>query len=479
MIADFDTDGGADFLCLKLDGLFLLTGDEKGSFAGPGRLVWTAPPELRLPMALTCGDIDGDGDLDLFLGQYKQPYESGSMPTPYHDANDGSPCYLLLNDGKGVFVDVTKGSGLEPKRHRRTYSASLVDLDREGKPDLVVISDFAGVDLYRNLGGGRFEDVTAGWLVEREAFGMAHALADFNEDGWLDLLVIGMHSPTVDRLEHLGLWRPDSRLLREMRPRMAHGNRLLLAQPDGFRQSRSNPTIARTGWSWGCTAADFDNDGLPDVYVANGMESRQSVRDYESEFWLHDIYVAGSQEDPAAHLYFKAKLGRTQGMGQSYGGYDLNRLLLNGENEVFREIGHLAGVSTADDSRCVVGQDLDGDGRVDLAVTGYETWPRPKQTLRVFRNTISESGNWIGFRLHEKPGRPVVGTTISISWQGGSSVRSLVTGDSHRSQHGATLHFGLGGASTIESAEIRWPSGLKTQLKSPGINQYHKLHPAD
>ncbi|PYI85931.1 MAG: hypothetical protein DME26_09860, partial [Verrucomicrobia bacterium] len=285
VIGDFDGDGAADFLCEKLEGLVLFKGSAQGTFDQPGRLVWPAPADLKYPMVLTCGDIDHDGDLDAFLGQYKAPYDGGQMPTPYYNANDGYPAYLLLNDGHGNFTDATEAAGLGRKRWRRTYSASLVDLDGDGHLDLVVVSDFAGVDLYRNDGHGHFADVTHQWVAEPHAFGMAHALSDFNADGALDLLMIGMTSPTADRLEHLGLWRTDSDEDHTMRLRMTFGNRLYLARPaGGFHQTSLGDSMARSGWSWGCSAFDFDNDGFPDIYIANGMESRESVQDYEGEY---------------------------------------------------------------------------------------------------------------------------------------------------------------------------------------------------
>src|SRR2546426_12200818 len=131
-----------------------------------------------------------------------------ALPISYYDANDGNPAYLLLNDGHGNFTDATPAAGLEKKRRRRTYSASFVDLNDDGNLDLLVVSDFAGVDLYRNDGRGHFSDVTREWVAEPHAFGMAHALTDFNADGRLDILMIGMNSPVADRLEHLDLWRP-------------------------------------------------------------------------------------------------------------------------------------------------------------------------------------------------------------------------------------------------------------------------------
>jgi len=475
IIADFDGDGFPDLLCAKPEGLFLFRGSPRGTFDEPGRLAWAANPPLKYAQVLTCGDIDHDGDLDIFLGQYKSPYFHGQMPSPYYAANDGDPSYLLLNDGKGNFTDATESSGLAKKRWRRTYSASFVRLEGNNSLDLVVISDFAGIDLYRNDGHGHFTDTTRMSIPDPMGFGMAHALADFNVDGRLDLLMIGMESPTVERLEHLGLWRTDAGEDRTARARLTFGNRLLLARPGGgFEQTRLNDSIAHSGWSWGCSAFDVDNDGFPDVYIANGHESRASVQDYEPEFWLHDIYVGGSTNDRARDLYFQSKFTRTRGRGQSYGGYEMNRLYLNLGAASFVEAGYLLGVGLEQDCRNVVADDLDGDGKVDLLVTTLEVWPSPKETLRVYRNTLPNQGNWIGFRFREEGrGKSPVGTSVTLRYGSHSATRQIVTGDSYRSQSANTLHFGLGQAAQVERAEVRWSDGSSIVLDRPAVNQYH------
>ncbi|MBI4324981.1 MAG: CRTAC1 family protein, partial [Chloroflexi bacterium] len=399
----------------------------------------------------------------------------------YYDANDSHPAYLLLNNGQGGFTDATVAAGLEKKRRRRVFSASFVDLNDDRNLDLVVVSDFAGVDLYRNDGHGHFSDVTGEWVADAKAFGMAHTLADFNADGRLDLLMIGMNSPTVDRLEHLGLWRPDTVEDRTMRTRMTFGNRLFLARPNGgFEQTALGDSLARSGWSWSASAFDFDNDGFVDVYVANGHESKQFVRDYEPEFWLHDLYVDDSVDDVAATAYFTAKFNRTRGQGWSYGGYEKNRLYLNQRGQSFVEAGHLMNVALEQDSRNVVSDDLDGDGRVDLLVTTQEVWPEAKQTMRVYRNTLNDGGNWIGFRFREEgEGKSPVGVQVALHCDGRRAVRQIVTGDSLHSQHANTVHFGLGDADRVESVEIQWPNGHAVTLREPALNRYHLVYDAE
>ena len=478
VIADFDGDGNADFLCAEAKGLVLFKGSAHGTFDEPGRLVWVANPPLVNAMVLTCGAIDGDGDLDVFLAQYKTPTLGQILRPHYYDANDGYPAYLLRNDGHGNFTDATEAAGLATRRWRRTYSASFADLGDRGCLDLVVVSDFAGVDFYRNNGHGRFTEMTRQWTSESHGFGMAHALADFNADGGLDLLMIGMPSPTADRLDHLGLWRPDAAEDRTMRGRMTFGNRLLLARAGGgFEQTSMSTTIARSGWSWGCAAFDFDNDGFPDVYIANGMQSQQRVRDYEGEFWLHDLYVGDEVDDVTATRYFLNKFARTRRQGWSYGGYEKNRLYLNRGGTSFVEAGYLLGVALGEDCRNVVADDLDGDGRVDLLCTTFEVWPTARQTLRVYRNTLARGGHWIGFRFREARSEPSpVGARVTVYYNGHCITQEIITGDSYRSQHANSLHFGLGEAERVERVEVRWPSGARLTLRGPSVNRYHWIH---
>lgn len=257
-----------------------------------------------------------------------------------------------------------------------------------------------------------------------------------------------------------------------MRSRMTYGNRLYVGrQNGGWEQNKLSESIARSGWAWGCATLDFDNDGFPDVYVGNGLESNTSVRDYEPECWLHDKYVNG----PAALLYIKAKTARTRGREYSHGGYEKNRLYLNQRGQNFIEMGYLMGVALEKDSRNVVADDLDGDGRMDLLVSTVELWPAPKRVLHVYRNQLGAGGGWIGFRFPETSERSPIGARVTIHSGKSSTNRGLVTGDSFRSQSAATAHFGLGALESIDRADFFWPDGKTSTLKNPALNQYHRV----
>ncbi len=483
VLADFTGDGQVDFVAVDTEGYPLLfVGDADGRFGEKGRRM--AETHLSQPKAFTAGDVDGDGDLDLFIANYKYPYRQGQVPTPYYDANDGFPAYLLRNDGKGKFTDITEVSGLGPKRFRRTFSTSLVDLDDDRDLDLLVVSDYSGLDLYLNDGKGTFTDISDRFEDKRHLFGMGHTFGDYDLDGKLDFYVIGMSSTTARRLENLGLGRPDKPEHNTLRAAMGYGNRMFLRREDKFTQAPFNDNVARTGWSWGATSFDFDNDGDKDIFVANGHVSGQSSQDYCSTFWRHDIYEQGSEPNLARDVLFQVASTDLREANISWNGYEHKVLMMNQEGKDFVNVAFLLGAAFEYDSRAAVADDLDGDGRVDLLVVEFKSQGveegRDKRDyiLHVYANTMSEAGNWIGVRLKNSgPGRSPIGATVTLNGPTGIQIAQVVTGDSFSSQHPATVHFGLGVADTVDRLEIRWPNGAVRTLERPAINRYHMVSP--
>ena len=466
MIADLDGDGHADLLAPRARGdLLLYRGDAQGRFPGEP-LVTSFEPPLRAPSAISVGDVDADGDLDVWVAQYEPAYRGGQMPTPFYDANDGHPSYLLLNDGKGGLRDATAAAGLAEKRFRRTYASSFVDLDEDGDQDLLVVSDYAGVDLHHNDGHGRFSDANATLHADRHLFGMSASFADFDLDGRLDFFVAGMASTTARRLEALGLGRPDRPEIQEMRMRMGFGNRMYLARDDGWHEPEFRDQVARTGWTWGTSALDFDNDGDSDLFAANGHASGESTKDYCSNFWTHDIYDASSEPDPALEALFAEIGGPVAERRESWDGYQKNRLLANRGGRGFVDVAFLMGVADEFDSRSALGADLDRDGRVDLVVV--EDHAAAGQRLHVYMNRLETGNSWIAVQLREQcRGISPVGATVRVRTPERTLVGRVVTGETLMGQHPPALHFGLGPSPRVESLEVRWADGSSCSLRDP------------
>ncbi len=482
-LADFDGDGKLDLFGVAngaVPALFL--GKGEGHFAFPPKTVQIAP--IDFPQSVSVGDIDKDGDLDVYLAQYKPPYGAGQMPTPYYDANDGAPALLLINDGKGTFTDGTQSSGLDKKNRRRTFSGSLVDLDADKDLDLVVVSDFAGIDIYLNDGVGKFSDVTDHLGNHRYSFGMSHALADFNGDGKIDIYMTGMGSTTARRLTRLGQGRKGFEHLKAA-PDMGYGNRLLLGQGIGrFQQPEYNDLLARTGWSWGCTPWDFDNDGDRDLYIANGNLSAKSAQDYCTTFWRHDLRDGTSKDSfVMSGVYMQCMSGL--GMDISWNGYEHNALLINEGSGSYLNISFLLGLSFEFDSRSVVSADLDMDGRPDLLVIERDRLRNVHQTfgfvnyVHLVRNQMPANGNhWIGVQLPlDQPDYSPSGAMVWVHTKDGKQCLPVVSGDSYKAQHPAARHFGLGNTDKVVAIEVQWPNGEITMVKNPPVDKYNIIEP--
>lgn len=468
ILSDFDGDGNADFITVGKDGApYFFCGTEKGTFPQEG--VPCAKVFFDMPTAITAGDADGDGDLDLWMAQYKLSFIDGQMPTPYYDANDGYPSYYLENDGSGSFTDITEAAGLAPLRDRRTYSTSFIDLDEDGDLDLLNVSDYAGLDIYENTGKGRFELATADYVKERNFFGMGHTIGDYNGDGRLDFYVIGMSSTTARRLDRLKLGREDRPDVHPMRQPMGYGNRLYFGTAE--KSFQENPkvasAVARTGSSWGTTTFDFDLDGDQDIYVANGHRSGKSSQDYCSTFWRHDIYTGDSDENPLLLKVFQTTLSDLNRDEVSWNGYEKNVLFANEEErpDQFINESFMFGLAHSYDARSVISDDLDGDGRPDLVVA-QSVWNGrgTELVIRAFANEVKLDSDkrGISIRLRESagPGCSPNGAKVAITDDLGKvQTRWLVTGDSFLAQHAPVAHFGLGKAQSITSVEVTWPNG--------------------
>ncbi len=474
LLADMNGDGNVDFIGgNSVDGsLLLFLGDKKGFNKAP--IKFNIPP-LQGLHALSAADIDGDNDLDLFVGQWKAPYIGGSMPTPYYDANDGYPDYLLRNDGNNIFIDITDQSGLAKKRDRRTFSASLVDLNFDTHPDLVVVADFSGLDFYINDGKGNFTDKTADFGDEKYAFGMSHTFGDWDGDGIQDLCLVGMSSTTARRLDGLGITKPGYEKYSLMRAPMTYGNRLYTRDSKGnFTQPKFTASAARSGWSWGCTATDFDLDGDTDLYVVNGHISGNSAKDYCTRFWCHDLYTGNSKPNTVLDDLFQTELLSGLGKDFSWNGFEHNAMYLNQSGKDFLNAGFLLGSAFEYDSRSVLATDMDENGTQDLIVVEYNA-KTMSQRLHIYKNTIDSDNSWIGINLADNQYTSPVGSVITARSQSRNWSKIIVNGDGFTSQGPSRAHFGLGKIKELSEIEVVWPNGKKTILKNPKINQYHQV----
>ncbi|MGC4121414.1 MAG: VCBS repeat-containing protein [Myxococcales bacterium] len=272
LLLDLDNDGDLDLVVAtrgaQTRGEIGFYKNDKGKLTKVQSL---SGPQPSAYLHLTAGDVNNDGLVDVFAGAYG--VFAGSMPKSLLDSQEGAQDVLAINKGKLKFVDEAAKWGLKEKGW--TQSAVLVDLDRDGKVDLVAADDFGRKRIHHNV-GGKFEDVSvaAGPGAER-ANGMSIEVADVDGDGNLDLYFGNMHSNAGQRISHGFVGGPVE--LRERLNAATIGNTLWLGEAGGlkFHQGGVDLGVNDGGWSYGIEAFDADNDGWLEVHSPCGFQSSE------------------------------------------------------------------------------------------------------------------------------------------------------------------------------------------------------------
>jgi hypothetical protein len=487
---DYDNDGYPDILLINGDDWpghshagpttpKLYHNNHDGTFTDVTRKAGLAVPMFGLGVAV--GDYDNDGFDDLFITALGQSH-------------------LLHNNGNGTFTDVTKSAGMFGPNEFST-SAAWVDYDRDGKLDLVVANyvqwseqtdlyctldgahksyctpeSYKGTSLrlWHNRGGGKFEDATqkAG-LGDPTSKSLGIAILDYNADGWPDILVANDTQP----------------------------NKLYLNKKDGTFEERgvtsgiafSEDGVARAGM--GVDAADYDRSGHPSVIISNFANQMVSLYhnegnglfvdeapqsevgratlvtlgfgcfffDYDNDGWP-DIFVAdGHIEDQIERVQKRVSYAEPAHLFRNLGGGK------------FREVTAQTGAAFAAPrvARGAAYADIDNDGFLDILVT---TNAGP---AFLFHN---EGGTNHSLRLKlvgTKSNRDGIGTVVHITSGAGNKNKEnkdkqwkmLRSGSSYLSQSELVLTFGLGAQTKAESVEIQWPSGQVDKLSNVNAGQ--------
>ena len=426
-VADYDNDGDADLYVANLERNMLYRNQGDGTFenvtriAGVGSEGWSTGSSF--------GDYDRDGDVDLYVGNYVDfdPNYQSTVPCVWRNIEVYcGPAGLLpaanvlyRNEGDGTFTDATRAAGLEDEK-RYTFATIFSDYDNDGWPDLFAANDATPNRLYRNLGDGRFEDMS---LIAGVAYNgngisqgcMGAVMGDYNNDGLFDIFVTNFAD------EYNALYKNEG-----------HG---FFADVTFVSRTgtRGGPEVA-----WGTAFFDYDNDGDRDIFVANG------------------------------HTYPQANLS---GLNTSYA--QLNHLFLNLDNEHFEEVSAMAGpgLSIKEVSRGAAFADYDDDGDLDIFVLNLNSTPN------LLRNDGGNRNNYLLIRtVGTRSNRDGIGTRITISAGGHKQYAEVQSGTSYLSHNDFRIHFGLGQKRLVETLELHWPSGEVQTLHNVAANQVLTVH---
>jgi hypothetical protein len=424
-VGDYDNDGWPDLYVANFGKNRLYHNNHDGTFtdvaekAGVEVGGWSTGP--------TWGDYDHDGLLDLFVPGYvkfdpEHPTVNGQGKIPpnfcqFRGINvmcgprglQGEPDHLFHNNGDGTFTDVSVKAGVSDPNHYFGLASVFVDVDDDGWLDLAVANDSVPNYLYRNKHDGTFEDISyaSGFALSedgREQASMGIAVGDYNRDGKVDL------ATTTFSDDYKTLYRNDG-----------NGSFTDVTYKSGI----AGPTIPFL--SWGIGFLDFDNDGLPDLFLVSG------------------------------HVYPEVD---KQDWGTTWA--ERPQLFRNTNGTKFEEVPPATGSGLADviPGRGAAFGDIFNDGHIDVIINNIDSPPT------LLRNVVSNGNHWLELKLigGAKSPKDAIGAKVFVTAGGVRQRADVVSGGSYGSSSDSRVHFGLGATAKIDKLEIHWPSGLRQTL---------------
>lgn len=418
-------------------------------------------------------DFDLDGDLDLFLLNHNtksiqnhDPVLTRSLLSQKHEAGS----QLFENQG-GKFVEVTEKAGISSSSLSYGLGVSVADINGDGWPDIYIGNDYTMPDyLYINQKNGKFKDEIQSMLDHVSHFSMGNDIADFNNDGLLDIFTLDMLPE--DNLRQKLLLSPDNFELFQLNvDRGFHfqymRNMLHVNAGDGtFQEIGQISGVSNTDWSWAGLFSDLDLDGWKDLFVTNGY-----LRDYNNQDFLKymDNYVRTS----GGQLKREDLLNLVKSMSSS----NLKSYTYRNRGDLtFEDVSTSWGLGQNGNSNGAAYADLDNDGDLDLIVNNINAPAFIYENLAVQKS----KGNFLKIELKGEAANTLgQGALVKVFADGQIQVQEQNLYRGFQSSVSPVLVFGLGGYSKADSLIVNWPGGKVSKLIDLGANQSHAISQAE
>ncbi len=372
----------------------------------------------------------------------------------------GQPDRLLRNDN-GRFVEATREAGIED--FGMGLSATWLDFDQDGHPDLYVANDLESPDrLWRNLGGGRFADVTKAMLPHTAYYGMGSDAGDVDNDGRLDLFVADMSATTHKMAKILmGDMTAQRDFLIHSEPQQYMRNCLLLnTGGPRFQEAAFLAGVASTDWTWSALFGDLDNDGRLDLYCTNGIARFDMDPDLEMQ--KQRLWRQGREQEAIALIQNVPSVPEKNVALRNQGGLS------------FQKAGQEWGLDHQGIAHGAVLCDLDRDGDLDVVTNNFG------ENCSLFENRGSD-GRRAAFVLRGRGQNPSgIGARVEIRCGSQVQVRENWISRGYLSGQEARVCFGLGASPVIDEAIVRWPSGaVQSFVALPADHEFTVTEPRD
>jgi enediyne biosynthesis protein E4 len=427
-VGDYDNDGFEDLYVTAYGGNKLYHNNGNGTFtdvtqrAGVGGSGWST--------SAAWVDLDNDGYLDLIVlryldwdfddywcGEHKEGYRSYCHPDHFKPI---SPL-IYHNNHDGTFTEVAEKVGLA--KPGKGLGIGIADYDHDDHIDFFVANDSMVEFLYHNKGDGTFEEVglvseVAVDIDGRTYAGMGVDFADYNNDGWPDLVVTDLANQRYALYQNNG-----------------DGSFNYASSATGIGQM----TLSHSGW--GVRFFDYDNDGWKDLIIAQG----------------HDLDTI---ELTTPNLRYREPMILAHNTGKGF--VDVSRQ----SGAPFQQPWVARGLAVGD---------MDNDGRLDAVVTTNDG------PVHVLHNEMQTQNHWLLLKLvGHKSNRDAIGAEVTVTTPAGLQLATISTASSYLSASDKRIHFGLGKDAAVQKIEIRWPSGIRQTLKDVHADQILQIdEPAD